>query len=58
MLEIAFTLGKDFDSVRVDLYNLKGKIIVGELTFTHGGGTETFNPEQWDTAWGNLWNLE
>lgn len=34
MLKIAETLSKDFPFVRVDLYNPKGRIIFGELTFT------------------------
>lgn len=36
MLEIAERLAKDFKFVRVDLYELNGKIYFGELTFTPG----------------------
>ena len=34
MIKIAEDLSKPFPFVRVDLYNDKGKIIFGELTFT------------------------
>lgn len=34
MLEIASTLANDFSQCRVDLYEAKGKIYFGELTFT------------------------
>lgn len=56
MLQIAETLGRGFGGVRIDLYNLSGKIIVGELTFTHGGGTERFYPNEWDKKFGTLWH--
>lgn len=36
MLEIAERLAKDFKFVRVDLYELNGKIYFGELTFSPG----------------------
>lgn len=38
MLDIARILSKDFDFVRVDLYQVKGKIYFGELTFTPANG--------------------
>ena len=38
MLEIAEILSEDFSCVRVDLYNINGKIYFGELTFTSQGG--------------------
>lgn len=38
MLEIARTLSADFDFVRVDLYNVKGHIYFGEMTFTPANG--------------------
>lgn len=50
MIEIAKILSKDFDFVRVDLYNVNGKIYFGELTFTPFAGvldiyTDKFNEE-------------
>lgn len=40
MLEIARTLSKGFPHLRVDLYNVDGKIYFGELTVYPGGGTD------------------
>ncbi|WP_237022150.1 ATP-grasp fold amidoligase family protein, partial [Helicobacter bilis] len=57
MLMIATRLSMPFAMLRVDLYNIQGKIIVGELTFTHGGGTERFTPNEWDRKLGDLWKL-
>lgn len=38
LLEIASILGKGFRFVRVDLYDISGQIIFGEMTFTPSGG--------------------
>ena len=38
MLRIARKLSEDFPHVRVDLYNINGKIYFGELTFYDGSG--------------------
>lgn len=38
MIRIAETLARPFSCVRVDLYNIDGKIYFGELTFTSLGG--------------------
>ena len=38
MLEVASKLSKGFPQVRVDLYEVKGKVYFGELTFTSSGG--------------------
>lgn len=46
MVEIAEKLSKGFPEVRVDLYNIDGKIYFGELTFTSQGGfMDFFTPE-------------
>lgn len=42
MLDVATRLAADFPEVRVDLYNINGKIYFGELTFTSLGGTMTY----------------
>lgn len=42
MLSIAGTLSEGFPQVRVDLYNIKGKVYFGELTFTSDGGYNNF----------------
>lgn len=56
MLRIASILSSDFDFVRVDLYNVHGRIYFGELTFTPVGGRCKFKPEYWDAELGNKWN--
>lgn len=58
MLEIAAVLAADFDFVRVDLYNLKGKIYFGELTFTPVAGRFVFKPESWDAYLGKKWEFK
>lgn len=46
MLSLAETLSKGHPEVRVDLYNVNGKIYFGELTFTSFGGImRYFTPE-------------
>ena len=48
MLDIAAKLSQNIDFVRIDLYNINGKIYFGEFTFTPGNGMEPFTPEDWD----------
>lgn len=55
MIDIALKLSEGFEYVRVDLYNLDGKIYFGELTFTHGSGYEMFTPDNVDMEWGSYW---
>ena len=55
MFDVAKKLSEDFDYVRVDLYNLDGKIYFGELTFTHNAGFTKFDPEECDKLWGSYW---
>lgn len=53
MKDIAGKLSVGMPHVRVDLYNVNGKIYFGELTFFHWGGTVPFNPEEWDYKFGS-----
>lgn len=48
MIELSELLAKDIPHVRVDFYNVNGKIYFGELTFFSGSGLTPFNPEEWD----------
>jgi hypothetical protein len=57
MLSVAETLARDFDFVRVDLYNARGQIYFGELTFTPKAGIFHFEPEEWDKILGAKWRL-
>ena len=42
MVALAEKLSAPFPVVRVDLYNIKGKVYFGEMTFTSNGGTMDF----------------
>lgn len=57
MLEIAGKLSQGIPHVRVDLYNISGKIYFGELTFYHGGGLEKFDPQEWNYTFGEWLRL-
>jgi len=57
MLEICKVLSQQFPFVRVDLYEVKGKIYFGELTFIPGNGTEEFTPFEYDKMLGDLIQL-
>lgn len=57
MVEIARVLSQGFSHVRVDLYNVGGKIYFGEMTFTNGSGFEEITPNSADLMLGRLWNL-
>jgi len=48
MLEIARKLSDGFAHVRVDLYNVEGKIYFGEMTFTNGSGFDLIHPYEAD----------
>lgn len=46
MIYVAEKLSQGFPELRVDLYNINGKVYFGELTFTsQGGGMDFFTPE-------------
>lgn len=46
MIEIASKLSEDFPWVRVDLYNVEGRIYIGELTFTPAAGIIKYNTQE------------
>lgn len=56
MLSLVEKLSEDFSYVRVDLYNVDGKIYFGELTFAHGSGLEKFSPKKYDLILGEFWS--
>lgn len=55
MIEAALKLARGLDYVRVDLYTMGNRIFAGELTLTPAGGTDRFNPPEWDEILGRLW---
>ena len=52
MLEIAKLLSRDMTFVRIDLYDINGKIYFGEITFFPASGFSPFYPEEWDLKFG------
>lgn len=58
MKELALILSQDFDYVRVDFYNLAGKIFFGELTFAPANGMGILEPREYADLWGDLWQLD
>lgn len=57
MKEYARILSKDFPFVRVDFYEVNGKVYFGEMTFFHGGGYGWFEPREYDYKLGHMLNL-
>lgn len=58
MIDIVRKLSEGFKHIRVDLYNIDGKIYFGELTFYHWGGISLIEPIEWDTKIGKLLRLK
>lgn len=56
MFALAKTLCKEVPFVRIDFYNLEGKIYIGEMTFTPGLFL-SFNPREWDYKLGEYLDL-
>ena len=57
MKKVAELLSKGIPSVRIDLYEVNGRILFGEMTFAHWGGFMPFDPPEWDTILGKYINL-
>lgn len=57
MMAIAAKLSAGHPVVRVDLYNLNGKIYFGEMTFTPLGGLMNFHSPEFLIKCGDLINL-
>lgn len=54
MFEIAEKLSEPFPFVRVDLYEIEGEVIFGELTFTPAGGRSKAYTDKCDEEFGRL----
>ncbi len=57
MKRLAEILASGIPHVRVDFYNINGRIYFGELTFSHWSGIVPFKPCEWDVKLGNLITL-
>lgn len=58
MIKIAQDLSKGFPHVRVDLYNISGRIVFGELTFFSSGGFVHVKSEEMDRKIGSWVDLK
>ena len=57
MKEIASRLSDRFPEARIDLYENNGEVKFGEITFFDGSGYMTFNPDSFDTKFGEAFIL-
>lgn len=57
MIDVSKKLSKGIPHVRVDLYNINGRIYFGELTFFHWSGLKAFEPQEWDYKFGEFLKL-
>ena len=55
MFSLAERLGSGLDFVRVDMYNVNGRIVFGEFTLYPGAGLDPFYPTEFDTLFGSKW---
>lgn len=58
MIEIGSSIAQLFKTVRVDFYEVDGKLLLGEITLFHGGGSDSFFPEKYDLYYGKKLKLE
>lgn len=57
MLMIARKLSHGMPFVRIDLYEINGKIYFGEITFYPAAGFGTFSPKEWNYKLGDMIQL-
>lgn len=57
MIELAEKLSKGLPHVRVDFYQVDGKVYFGEYTFFSLGGWAAFNPKEYDSTLGSYIHL-
>lgn len=57
MVRVADKLGTPTDFVRVDLYCLADRVLVGELTSSPAGGDSPFFPPVWGAIFGEPWKV-
>lgn len=53
MQELATKLSEGTPQLRVDFYEVDGKVYFGEMTFFHCSGLAPFHPEEWDRIFGD-----
>ncbi len=58
MIRVAEKLSQGFPELRVDLYNVKGKVYFGELTFTSQGGFMDFYTPEFNLKLGSKFDIK
>ena len=53
MKKLAALLSEGTPQLRVDFYEVDGKVYFGEMTFFHCSGFEKFHPQKWDEIFGD-----
>ena len=53
MIKLSEKLSEEIPFVRVDFYEVNGKVYFGEMTFYPGSGLEDFRPLLWDYELGS-----
>ena len=54
MVNVARVLSEGFPFVRVDLYEIEGRVYFGEMTFTPASGGGGFRPDEMDYELGKM----
>jgi len=58
-MDIARQIAKQFETIRVDLYNTQnGSVILGELTLCTGAGLDILVPQSFDNELGDSWDFK
>ena len=57
MIDLSERLSSGLPFVRIDWYEINGKLFFGEYTFYPGAGLEEFTPDKWDDKLGDLIDL-
>lgn len=58
MVSAAEILAEGIPFVRIDFYQINGRVYFGEITFFPGAGLEEFTPDKWDYILGDWIKLE
>lgn len=57
MISLAEKLSSNYPQIRIDLYNIEGRIYFGEFTIFHYGGLVPFVPDSYDSLFGSFIQL-
>lgn len=57
MIKLAEILSKGIPHVRIDFYDVKGRVYFGEVTFYHEAGFEPYIPDEYNYKFGNYIDL-